>query len=206
MVYAGTMWPKAHIILERFLKALTILRDTEPELISRLRIHFVGTGKSFSEPSDGCEPYLHQLGLKQWVRVHPRRIDYLDVLRHLARSSAILILGSTEAHYTPSKIFQSVQAKRPIFALLHQDSTAVSILRESCAGTAVTFSEKALPDSTELAKALATFVRDPKYCTRKVSWRAFNAHSARNSARILAGAVDKALELFETRRRTGGMA
>ena len=51
MVYAGTMWPKAHIILEQFLKALTVLRDTEPELMSRLRIHFVGTGKSFSEPS-----------------------------------------------------------------------------------------------------------------------------------------------------------
>jgi hypothetical protein len=41
---------------------------------------------------------------------------------------------------------------------------------------------------------------DPQYCTGKVRWDAFDTYSARNSARLLAGAVDRALELFKTRR------
>jgi hypothetical protein len=203
MVYAGTMWPKARAVLERFLQALTVLRDTEPQIMSQLRIHFVGTGKSPNEPEGQIRPYLNRFGLEPWVTEHPRRIGYLDVLQHLAQSSAILIFGSTEAHYTPSKIFQSVQAKRPIFALLHKQSTAVSILNESRAGTAVTFSEDALPHSTELATILATFIRDPQYCAGKVRWDLFDAYSARNSARLLAAAVDRALELFKTRRLPG---
>jgi hypothetical protein len=205
IIYAGTMWPKAYTVLERFLEALTVLRDTEPELMSRLRIHFVGTGKSPNQPNGQIGPHLGRLGLRQWVEEHPRRIGYLEVLKHLAQSSAILILGSTDAHYTPSKIFQSVQAKRPIFALLHKQSTAVNILHKSRAGTAVTFSENALPDSTELAKALAAFIRDPQYCADKVKWHAFDAYSARNSARMLAVAVDRALALFKTQRSAEGV-
>ena len=41
---------------------------------------------------------------------------------------------------------------------------------------------------------------DPQYCAGKVRWDAFDTYSARNSARLLAGAVDRALELFKTRR------
>jgi hypothetical protein len=206
LVYAGTMWPTAYVVLERFLEALTIMRDSQPELMSRLRVHFIGTGKSPNQPDGQISPHLERLGLRQWVEEHPRRIGYLDVLKHLTWSSAILILGSTEAHYTPSKIFQSVQAKRPIFALLHRQSTAVSILQESRAGTAVTFSEHALPDRTELATVLAAFINDPQYCANEVKWDAFNAYSARNSARLLVSALDKALELFKARQSTKAVA
>ena len=122
----------------------------------------------------------------------------------LVHASAILILGSTESHYTPSKIYQAVQAKRPIFALLHEKSTAVSVVRETRAGQAVTFTEGQLPDAHELAAALAAFIRDPRYSAEEVRWDAFEAYSARNSARLLAGAVNNAMELFEKRKTSAG--
>ena len=37
----------------------------------------------------------------------------------------MLVLGSTEPHYTPSKVFQAMLSRRPVFAMLHRDSTAV---------------------------------------------------------------------------------
>ena len=46
-------------------------------------------------------------------------IGYVDALNHLTRSDAVLVLGSTEAHYTPSKVFQAMRAyagRRPSHA------------------------------------------------------------------------------------------
>jgi hypothetical protein len=207
MIYAGAMLPKAYSVLERFLKALVILRDTDAEVMKRLRVHFVGTGKS---PNDSAgyniQPYVRRFGLERWVSEHPNRISYGDVLNHLAHSSAILILGSTETHYTPSKVYQAVQAKRPIFAILHEQSTAAIVLRESRVGCTMTFANSEPPEVRELAVALATFVRDPGYSADKVHWEAFAAYSARNSARLLADAIDSALELFATRKVPTGQA
>jgi hypothetical protein len=201
MIYAGALLPKADAVLERLWGALAVLRDKYPEILQRIRIHFVGTGKSPNDPNGHTiKPKLQRLGLERWVDEHPHRIAYTDALNHLKQASAILIVGSTEAHYTPSKIYQAVQAKRPIFALLHKRSSAVGVLRESGAGRVITFEDEQLPSPENLAEALASFVRDPQYCADSVRWGAFEAYSARNSARILAGAVERALALFEKRR------
>jgi hypothetical protein len=202
IVYAGAMLPKAYMVLERLLESLAVLRDSNPKVMERLRIHFVGTGTSTNDPNGySIKPHVQRFGLEHWVEEHPSRIGYVDVLNHLVHASAILILGSTESHYTPSKIYQAVQAKRPIFALLHKKSTGVSVVRETRAGHAVTFTEGQLPDARELAAALAAFIRDPCYSAEEVRWDAFEAYSARHSARLLAGAVNNALELFEKRKR-----
>jgi hypothetical protein len=166
-----------------------------------LRIHFVGTGTSPNDPEGyNIQPHIRRFALERWVCEHPHRISYVDVLNHLSHASAILILGSIEPHYTPSKIYQSVQAKRPIFALLHEQSTAVSVLRDSQAGRAVTFTEQQMPDAQELAHALADFVRNPRYSAERVRWETFAAYSARNSAKALADAVNRALDAFEERQ------
>ena len=201
MIYAGAMLPQGYVVLNRFLEALVILRDRDPELIERLRVHFVGTGKSTSNPNcHNIRPHAQRFGLERWVDEHPTRIGYVDVLNHLAHASASLILGSTEPHYTPSKVYQAIQARRPIFALLHEKSTAVNVLHESEAGQVVRFTGDRLTDAGELASAVAAFIRNPQYSPDRVRWDAFQDYSARNSAGALAGAVDKALELFEQRQ------
>src|SRR5205807_3043053 len=93
----------------------------------------------------------------------------------------------------------------PIFGLLHEQSTAVNVLRESRAGVAVTFSEEKLPAAAELASGLAAFARDSQYFASEVRWDAFEGYSARNSARALAILIGNALELFEKRRTAGNI-
>jgi hypothetical protein len=198
------MLPKAYVVLERLLKALAILRDSDREIMDRLRIHFVGTGKSPDDPlGHNIRPRVQQFGLERWIEEKPQRISYVDVLNHLTHASAILVLGSTEAHYSPSKVYQSVQAQRPIFALLHEQSTAVTVLRQSHAGTVVTLTGDRLPEAGELATRLAAFVRDPQYTADQVRWDVFAKYSARNSARFLADALDSALEVFKKRAAAG---
>ena len=50
----------------------------------------------------------------------PNGCRILDVLTHLDAASGILVLGSTEPHYRPSKVFQSLMSRRPVLALLHE--------------------------------------------------------------------------------------
>jgi len=120
-----------------------------------------------------------------------------SVLRRLARkrllsASAVLVVGSTEAHYTPSKAFQGVQARRPMLALLHEASTAADFLQKSNAATVVTLSEQHLPDPETLCATLAAFMRDRRYDPAEVRWELFEEYSARSSAKVLASALDEA--------------
>src|SRR5882757_7293464 len=124
------------------------------------------------------------------VDEHPQRIGYVDALNHLTRSDAVLVLGSTEAHYTPSKVFQAMLSRRPVFAMLHEDSTAVDMIRSKRAGSVVTLSGTALPDAHDVAGALQSFMADTAHDADAVDHSVFDAYSARGSTRALAAALD----------------
>jgi hypothetical protein len=196
LLYAGALLPKAVNVLERFLEGVALLRERGSSLSNSLRVHFIGTGKSPND-SNGYAvlPVASSLGLADIVTEHPHRMAYLDVLVHLTHASGVLIVGSTEKHYTPSKVFQAVQSRRPILALLHEASTAVQVLERSRAGMAITLSEQRLPEPSRIADALERFV-NTHYRADAVKWEQFEAYSARESARQMAAAMDETLDRY----------
>ncbi|MGA7326116.1 MAG: hypothetical protein WBX25_16930 [Rhodomicrobium sp.] len=203
IVYAGALLPKAFGILERFLEGLLIFRRDNESLADRVRVHFIGTGKSPNdEAGHNVQPIAERIGIASLVTEHPHRMAYLEVLAHLNRSYGVLIIGSTEPHYTPSKVFQAVQSKRPVLAILHEGSTAVEVLRRSGAGMAITLTEQALPSPQCIAEAFKEFLNLP-YNPGTVSWEAFEAYSARESARKMALAMNEATALFQRRCLSG---
>jgi hypothetical protein len=198
LIYAGALLPKAFAVLDRFLAGIAQLRVTNPELASRLRIHFVGTGHFEGDPTRGhtVTPYAEKYDLAGLVTELPSRISYLDVLNHLRNSTGILVIGSTEVHYSPSKIYQAAMSGRPVFSLLHEDSTAVSTVRSSRAGQVMTFTEVALPEPAEVAAQLRRFLDWARtFDSRSVDRTEFMSVSARESARVLAAGLDRAMEL-----------
>ena len=137
LVYAGAMLPKAYLPLEAIFKSI----KAQKEVFANVEFYFIGTGKT---PDDAAgyniKALAEQYGL--WESVvfeYPKRIPYLGVLVHLQQADAIFILGSTEPHYTPSKSYQGVLSEKPIFAVLHRESTAVKILTDSGAGIVLAF-------------------------------------------------------------------
>jgi hypothetical protein len=194
LVYAGTMWPKANAVLTRLLEGLVVLKDKRPHLASEFHLQFIGTGKSPDDPQGhNILPQIQRLGLCDCVSEHPQRMPYLEVLAHLHAASGVLIFGSTEPHYSPSKVFQAVMSRRPVFALLHEASTAVPLLGATGGATVLTFNETGLPRAEVVAAALERFVYANEYSPGQVRWAVLNEHSARTSARILAEALDEAL-------------
>jgi hypothetical protein len=160
-----------------------------------LRVHFVGTGRS-PDDAEGHQvlPLARKIGVEDLVTEHPHRIGYVDSLNHLVRANAVLVLGSTERHYTPSKLFLAVLSQRPVLAVLHEASTAVDMLAAARAGRAIVLSDGELPDPAVIACELQTLVERPAYDPAAVDWSAFDAYSARNSARRLAAALDRTCE------------
>lgn len=194
LIYAGALLPAGLVVLDAFLAGLRALREQAPQAASRLRVHFVGTGSSPDDPQGHrVLPRAAAAGVADMVSEHPHRIGYVDALGHLMRSDGVLVLGSTERHYTPSKVFQAILSERPLFALLHEESTAVPMIRQAGAGDVLTLTEQALPDPATTATALLAFLERPAHSAGTADRGGFEAYSARESTRLLAEALDRAL-------------
>ena len=192
LIYAGALLPAGIAVVDAFLQGLARLRSIAPATAARLRVHFVGTGRSAND-AQGHQvlPRARLAGVEELVTEHPHRIGYVDSLNHLMRAGAVLVVGSTERHYTPSKLFLAVLSRRPVLAVLHKESTAVGMLAAARAGRAIVLSEGELPDPAVIAGELHSMVERPTYDANAVDWSAFDAYSARNSARLLAAALDR---------------
>jgi glycosyltransferase involved in cell wall biosynthesis len=128
LCYVGTVLPTGAGTVRLLLRGLARARRDDPAAL-RLRLHFIGTSNQSDSNVHRVMPIAHECGVSDVVTEMPGRLDYVDALRVLVDASAILLLGSSERHYTASKLFPALLAKRPILALFNEASSVVSILR-----------------------------------------------------------------------------
>lgn len=192
LVYAGAMLPKAYAPLEQIFITLANNKDKFRDV----QFHFIGTGKSTTDP-DGfnIRPLAERYGLWQSnVYEYPVRIPYLDVLVHLNEADGVFILGSTEPHYTPSKVYQAVLSRKPILAILHQASTGVEVIRSSHAGIVLDFDgeqdlEKIRNKFSSVFDEYRNFVK--KYDFAEVDHSPFQEYSAERITGTLVNSINK---------------
>ena len=187
LVYAGAMLPKAYAPLEKIFKSM----KEQIERFDNVQFHFIGTGKTPNDPEGyNIKPLAEKYGFWQkYVFEYPARIPYLDVLIHLNAADGVFILGSTEPHYTPSKVYQAVLSRKPLLAVLHEKSSAVNIIKQSNAGIVLDFDgennldkiQQSFPDfTTRFIKMIQTF--DPS----NIDFEVFNEYSAKAVTKKLA--------------------
>ncbi len=186
MVYAGAMLPKAHAPLEAIFKSIAVNKQISSILI----LHFIGTGKTPNDPGGfNIKPLAEKYGLWQTVVYeYPKRIPYLDVLVHLQIADGIFILGSTEPHYTPSKSYQGVLSGKPILAVLHKESTAVQVIKDSGAGKVLQFDGE--NDVDLLETSFSNFFLDyinwiKNYKSNEIKKEIFDSYSSKNVTKKL---------------------
>ena len=194
LVYAGAMLPKAYQLLEAIFQSI----QHERFLFENVIFHFIGTGKTANDPEGfNIKPFAEKFDLWQnQVFEYPARIPYLDVLIHLEAADGIFILGSTEAHYTPSKIYQALLAKKPVLAVLHRQSTAVEILRKSGGGIVIDFNGE--EDLASIRTGFANGFRNylsfiEKFKSTLVDVNSLSTWSAENITGQLAGYLDSVI-------------
>jgi hypothetical protein len=196
-VYAGAMLPKAYEPLERIFQAMKV----NPGLFSGFEFHFIGTGKTPNDPQGyNIRPIAEKYNLWQTVIYeYPKRIPYLDVLLHLSVADGIFVLGSTEPHYTPSKVYQGILSEKPLFAVLHQASTASQVISLSKAGIVLNFDGEI--DIATVKDAFVEKLREfqlfaAEFDPAQVDHTSFEQYTAFNVTRVLAESLEKALAQF----------
>lgn len=109
-------------------------------LSSRLKLHFVGT-----QYAPGARPRLmtmaERYGVADMVSEHAVRLPYFQAMKIMLDANLLLLLGGTDSHYIPSKLFNYLMMDKPIFAILHQLSPGISLLDKLNIGWSVPFHE-----------------------------------------------------------------
>lgn len=194
LVYAGAMLPKAYTLLDAMMENIVAHR----EQFECIEFHFIGTGKTPNDPNGfNIKPIAEKYGLwRTVVFEYPKRIPYLDVLIHLDTADAVFVLGSTEAHYTPSKVYQGVLSGKPVFAILHQESSAAQILSKSRAGMVLSFDGEGETSKVKqnFSNEFVQFIKWMKaFDVKKIDLEEFEKYSAYNVTKLLVKAIEEAL-------------
>jgi len=157
LVYTGASGPvMPHALLVLF-AALRLYREHSPERAGRLHFHFVGT--SYVLPGQGHPsvlPVAEQCGVVDLVEEIPHRIGYLNAIRLQREADALLILGSSDLAYSPSKMYQYFLTEKPILGLVFRDSVMEALLDHLSCAFVVRFRE-AEPKAEAYADAARAF-------------------------------------------------
>jgi hypothetical protein len=193
----GRGGPDMIAVLRALFEAIRLGRQSAPELYKRVRIHFVGT--TYAPKSEGLYqvlPVAQECGVDDIVEEHPGRVQHLDAIQILLDSDALVVVGSEAPHYTASKIFPYILAAKPLLAIFHEESSAVKILQETCAGNAVTFGPGRPPLSLvgDIRTALRELLRLPTGWLPSTKWEKFAPYTARAVTAQLAKVFDRTVQ------------
>ena len=129
LLYAGASGPVMPHALTVLFIALRHYRDRHPERASRIRLHFVGT--SYVAPGKGKNsvlPVADECGVADLVEEIPHRLGYFYVLQLMQQADVLLLAGSSDLAYSPSKAYLYYLSRRPILGLVFRDSVLERIL------------------------------------------------------------------------------
>jgi hypothetical protein len=134
-LYTGASGPVMPHALTVLFTALRLYQERKPAEARRLRFHFIGT--SYVAPGRGKPSVLPVAALCDVaanVEEIPHRIGHLEALRLQLDADVLLLPGSSDLAYSPSKIYPYYLTGRPILGLVFRDSVMERLLDElTCA-------------------------------------------------------------------------
>jgi hypothetical protein len=111
------------------------------------------------------------------------------------QASALLLLGSSERHYTASKLYPALLARRPLLAVYHEASSVVETLRSVAQPPAARWITYGDDDRAEskvdaICRELAAVIEASGSEIEPIEAEALHAYSAQALAGSLAAVFD----------------
>lgn len=112
------------------------LRQTDPASANQLRFEFIGTSYApTGHTRKSALPIAEAYGVADLVEEIPHRVGYLESLKKMKEADGLLLLGSDDPAYSPSKIYPYFMTGKPVLTLAHTGTLLEQIV------TALKFSE-----------------------------------------------------------------
>lgn len=131
LVSVGAVGPIMRTALEYLFAGLRNLKATDPGDVTRLHFHFIGTSYApGAQAVPSVLPIAQACGVAERVQEEPGRVGYFTAIRIMLVADAIIIPGSDDPAYNPSKIATCFLAEKPTLALTPKNSAMDRMLRE----------------------------------------------------------------------------
>ncbi len=182
IVYAGAFLPHSGFFVDLLLKGIKKSMNLG-QWENQVKLFFIGTG---NYPHKSIQEYARDHHLNDTVTEINERFPYLHILNILSAAYGVMIIGSTEKHYTASKTFQALLSKKPVFSIFHTQSSAWQIMNETRAGQYTVGYNENIDMQTFEEKIRLVFL---SFIHHKFSWKPdydiLQNYSARQSAKKL---------------------
>jgi len=135
LLYTGASGPVMPHSLKVLFDGFRLYRELHPERAARLRFHFIGTSYvAAGQGKASVLPVAAQCGVADQVDEVPHRIGHLEALRWQQMADVLLLPGSSDLAYSPSKVYPYFLTGRPVLGLVFRGSVMERLLDElACA-------------------------------------------------------------------------
>lgn len=160
IVYAGRLGPDMLPALQVLFAAVSELKKNG----QNCEVFFYGT--SYAPALQGkatTRKLAGQYQIEDRVHEYPDRIGYVDARRIMLEADMLLLLGSNDMAYSPSKIYSTLLAPKSVLAVAPINSVLERILQETGGAEVATFDLTQATDlqsSQKLADRLQDFFQD----------------------------------------------
>jgi hypothetical protein len=202
-VYVGAGGSAMAFSASSLFQALRRARTKDPTRWNDLVLHFIGTDYApRGRGRKSFEPLAAEFGIADMVQETSHRIPYLEALKCMLDADALIVPGSDDPGYTPSKLYPYILAGKPLLVIVHEESSAVNVIEATKAGTLVTFrTGESVADVSERIEAGWLNSNRP---TPTTNWNAFSAYTAREMTRRQCAVFDESVR--ETKTSSRGQA
>ena len=182
LAYVGVLGQMMKLSLSKFFGAATKVE----KFSETFNLQFNGTSYQSGATEKKAVKISENFGTFD-IDENPERIGMTDVIITLQNSNGLLIFGTDDIGYTASKIYPYIQSKKPIFAILHKQSSAFEILENITSAIVVSLSASDDEVLTKLEQFLTQVKENKKL---EINMQEFELFSAR-------ALTKKQIDLFE---------
>ena len=178
LVYIGRGGHDMRLALNILFEAFNAGLASSNSAFKKLRLHFIGT--SYAEKGTGIPtiaPIAKEFGISDYVIEQTDRISFYDNIFSLSSADALMIIGSDDPQYTASKIYPYILAEKPLLAILHSESSAFEIIKDTNAGMALPLLSG---ESVKLAYSFLSAIAKKTHFKPKTNWELFEQYTAAN--------------------------
>lgn len=138
IVYTGAVGSVMKESIEFFCKKLFFLKENQRTSYDKLNFYFIGTSYTPNNlATESVMPIAKLFDVADCIKEIPNRIGYFNSINLLQKSDGLIVLGSDENSYNPSKIFTYIHTKKQMIGIFKKPSTASSMIEDFGSGVVV---------------------------------------------------------------------